>query len=423
MKMDKKKDRLLVLGGLAQVCDIVERAKQDGIIVAVTDNVPNSPAKRIADQSYSVSVTDVDGIVELCRREGISAVMNYCVDPAQKPYQQICERLDIPCYGTKSQFEILTNKDHFKRTCEENGVDIVPAFSCASSVAIKDSGLDYPVMIKPVDGRASKGISVCFDDDDVDSAVKRAKGFSESGRVICEKYMERPEVAVKYFVSNGEIALTSMSDIHTHFEKRYERNYIWSQTFPSRYYPLFRSTTDEKVRTMIRRMGIRNGPLSFSGFVDDEKFRFIDPSFRMGGAQDWRIVAAIGGINIADLMTHFAVTGTMPNTNDFRCLDGAFSSRYSMMLYFLGRKGRIDRINGLDNCATLENVIGYHVSHPEGSAIRNTGTADQVVMRFLLVADTKEELIATVQQIQAKIEVLSENGESILLPNFDVGLI
>ena len=45
-----------------------------GIYTIVTDYLENSPAKKIADESWMVSITDVDEIVRLCREKGVDGV-------------------------------------------------------------------------------------------------------------------------------------------------------------------------------------------------------------------------------------------------------------------------------------------------------------------------------------------------------------
>lgn len=154
------KKRLLVLGGISQVCSIVEQARAMGVYVVVTDYLPDSPAKRIADASFNVSITDVKGLVKLCREQDIDGVMNYCIDPGQKPYEELCRVMGYPCYGTFDQFAVLTNKDVFKDYCLAHGVGVVQSYNVSPDMTLEDiSQIDFPVMIKPADGRGWKRIS------------------------------------------------------------------------------------------------------------------------------------------------------------------------------------------------------------------------------------------------------------------------
>jgi len=422
--MINNKKVLLVMGGFAQVCDIVQDAKDKGYYVIVTDYLTDSPAKKLADESHMISITDVDGIVELCKKRHVDGVMNYCIDPGQKPYQQICERLNLPCYGTKEQFDIMTNKDLFKQECLKYGVDVIPGYYLDERCREQDlAKFEYPVVIKPADGRASKGTSICYSEGDVLKAVKIAMAHSGRGKLVVEKYLRCQEVVIKYFICNGEIFLTSMADLYTCYTKEGERAYIGTQTFPSKYHKMYLESADTNVRAMIKGLGIKNGPMSFDGFVDGDKFRFFDPSYRMGGAQDWRIVAAITGVNISQLLTDFAVRGRMGGVDNIQNLDNKFAEKSAALLYFLVREGTIAKINGLEKLEEREAVIGYHLSHVEGDVIANKGTSDHVVMRILLVCRNNDDLKEEIESIQSYISIEDENGEDMLLTNFDASLL
>ena len=124
-----KNKKLLILAGAGVHCKVVRAAKELGIYTIVTDYLEDSPAKAIADESWMYSVTDVDKIVQRCKDEKIDGVLNFCIDPAQIPYQQICEKLGVPCFGTKEQFDILTDKRKFKDYCLKYDVDVIPEYS------------------------------------------------------------------------------------------------------------------------------------------------------------------------------------------------------------------------------------------------------------------------------------------------------
>jgi hypothetical protein len=344
--------------------------------------------------------------------------MNYAIDPGQKPYQQICERLGLPCYGTKEQFDIMTNKDIFKRYCADYGLDTPQEYHCClESWGFASPDMTFPVVVKPVDGRASKGMTICGDESELPKAINYALSYSTRGKVLIEQFVDGQEVVIKYFVIDGEIYLTSMADLFTAYKPDGSRAYIGMQVFPSQYYDLFRQTADARVREMIRGIGITNGPLSFDGIVNDGKFYFFDQSFRMGGAQDWRIVTAITGVDISSLLTHYALYGTMGCNGGVDKLDGGFADKAACMEYFLVREGTIGKIGGLPEVTGRKSVIGYHLSHEEGDVVKYTGTSDHVVMRLLLVCDDQDALRREMDTIRDLITITDTNGEDMLLPN------
>ena len=93
-----KGKKLLIIGGAFQHCKLVEAAKKLGVITYVTDYLPveKAPAKQIADFYYMHNITDIDEIVEMCKKEKIDGVISTSLDACQKPYQQVCEKLGFP---------------------------------------------------------------------------------------------------------------------------------------------------------------------------------------------------------------------------------------------------------------------------------------------------------------------------------------
>ena len=413
------KKKLLILGAIAAMNEIVIDAKKMGYHVIATDYLPDSPAKKYADEAWMFSIDDVDAIVERCKQEHVDGVMNYCIDPGQKPYQQICERLGLPCVAGYEQFDIMTNKDKFAACCIRHGVDVIPKYFMGSVHERVDfTGFEYPLMIKPVDGRASKGIVVVHSRDEMDDALAYALSFSKRKEVVIEKYMKCPEICVKYVACDGEFYLSTMSDVWDSVLPDGTRVYMGTSAYPSRFYNEYIATTNDRVIAMLRDIGIRNGAMSLTGFYDEGKFRFFDPSLRMGGAQDWRVVEAACGVNIANLLTNFAMTGRMGDPVEVAKIDRAFAAKYSALLYYDLKLGTIGRFEGVEDVLKLPGVTGYHQCHHEGDVISSYGTANNVAIRFIVSCDTKEQFIATVNQAHQLMRITDTDGNDMIAPKY-----
>ena len=413
------KKALLVLGAISAMNEIVIDAKKQGYYVVVTDYLENSPAKKYADETWMLSIDDVEGIVNKCRERNIDGVMNYCIDPGQKPYQQICEKLGVPCVAGYEQFDIMTNKDKFAKCCVENGLDVIPKYNMDKEITPADyETLEYPIMIKPVDGRASKGIIVVNSAEEMPSAIEYSLSFSKRKKVVIEKYLQCPEFCAKYVACDGNIYFTSMSDVWDSVLPDGTRVYMGTSTYPSEFCKEYMETTNNKVKAMLKNIGIRNGAMSLTGFYDNGKFRFFDPSLRMGGAQDWRVVEAASGVNIADLLTNFAITGSMGNDAEIQKIDGAFVNKCSALLYYDLKIGKIGSISGVDDILKLPGIVGYHQCHSVGDVIGSYGTSNNVAIRFIVSCDTREEFLRTVNQAHSLIQIKDVDGNDMIAPKY-----
>ncbi len=413
------KKAILMIGAISAMNEIVIDAKKMGYYVVVTDWLPDSPAKKYADESWLLSIDEVDAIVEKCRERGVDGVMNYCIDPAQKYYYQICEKLGVPCVAGYEQFDIMTNKDKFARACVEHGLDIIPKYNMDRELTEEDyAELEYPVMIKPADGRASKGIIVAYSAEEMPAAVAYALDYSTRKEVVIEKYLRCPEFCVKYVACDGDFYFTTMSDVWDSVLPDGTRVYMGTSTYPSKFCREFIETTNDKVIAMLRDIGIRNGAMSLTGFYDNGKFRFFDPSLRMGGAQDWRVAEAASGVNIANMLTNFAMTGSMGDKAEVSKIDKAFTKKCSALLYYDLMIGTVGTFEGVEEVLKLPGVYGYHQLHDVGDTIASYGTAVNVAIRFILSCDSVEQFKQTVARANSIMKILDTEGNNMIAPMY-----
>ena len=415
---------ILVLGAISAMNDIVKEAREAGYYVIVTDYFENSPAKKYADETWMLSITDVDGIVEKCKERGVDGVMNYCIDPGQKPYQQICDRLGLPCVAGDAQFDIMTNKDRFAACCREHGVGTIVSYELDERLLPEHvSAIEYPVMIKPVDSRASKGLRLCYSEAELAQAVEYSLSFSEQKRIRVERYLQRPEICAKYVACDGELFFTTMADVYTCFAPDGTRVYLGTQVYPSKYYQEYVSTTNDKVKAMLKNIGVRNGATSMTGFYDNGEFLFFDPSLRMGGAQDWIIAREASGVDISALLTNFAATGSMGDPDEIRKIDKAFADKASALLYFDILPGEIAVFSGVEDALKVDGVVGCHKCHEVGDTIKKLGTSDNVAIRFILSCDSPRRLADTIRKVQSLIRIEDKEGRNMIVSPFDADLI
>ena len=138
----------------------------------------------------------------------------------------------------------------------------------------------------------------------------------------------------------------------------------------------------------------------------------------MGGAQDWRIAEAACGVNIADLLTDFAMTGSMGDNDKIKNIDCAFAKKCSALLYYDLMVGTIGSINGVEDILKLPGVVGYLQCHVIGDEIKSYGTANNVAIRFIVSCDTREQFVETVFRANELIEIKDIYGNNMIAPQY-----
>lgn len=410
--------KILIMGANPETSSLVIKAKEMGLTTYVTDYNPNAYAKQFADVPVNIDASHVDELVDLVKKEKIDAVLAGVAEALMPFYYEVCKRLDYPCFATLEQFEIMVSKDKFKNVCRRYDVPVVPEFS-------KDhlDVAEYPVVVKPVDSCSSKGISVCQNRAALDEGIEKALSFSRSGSLLLEKYMTGEEVVIYYVIQDGEPFLVGMCDRYTNKEQKGVAQLPTSYIFPSKHLAQYIDEADEKVCNMLKGMGLTNGVLFLQAFVDDNgSVRIYEPGFRLNGAQEHLIIGNETGVDAKELLLNFALTGSMGESVRFKA-DPYLHGKYGCKLSPLVKTGKIVKLNGLDEIKQLKCVVSVNPSYREGETVDGYGTLKQIICRFFIVSDTKEELKETIEKIYSLLEVLDENGNSMLLTPFDTNIV
>jgi biotin carboxylase len=415
---DKK---LLILGGPRLACEVVQRAQELGVYVVVTDYLEGSPAKCMADKDSMVSTTDIDAVVRLIQDEKIDGVLPGFIESMLPYYQQICERAGLPCYATKEQIEITTNKLGFKKLCKDFNLPVVEEFSIdRDNIDIFCNNLNCPVLLKPSDNTAGRGICICKNTEELMTGYDYALSFSPSRQVIVEKYVEAKEATIFYTLQNGEILLTSVADRHTKAVSDGKIPLPVAYTFPSEYQQQYIETLNDRVIEMFRSIGLRDGIVFIQSFVENGKFIFYGMGYRLTASLEYHIFSKINDLNTLDLMINYALSGKMSDTDIRNRIDPDFKE-CGCNITFLAKPGKIAAIEGIEKMYTIPGVIKVVLSYAEGDTIPETATATllQVVARVFAVAPTKEELINVMDRVHDSFKVYSDKKENMLLPVFN----
>lgn len=411
--------RILVLGGSFQHCKVVRAAHELGMKVYVTDYLENSPAKALADVALKYDVKDTEQIVSFCKAEQIDAVINTSLDPCQIPYAKICHELGLPCFGSLEQFRIMTDKRLFKECCKKYGVDIIETFTEEDVKECRADGV-FPILIKPVDSRGSRGQTVCYRREDVDAAIKLAKAESNAGEIIIEKYMGGyRDFTVAYLVIDGVAILVRTGDRYVGKREKGMDKVAIASSSPSRYAPIYLNTVHNKIINMIKGIGIKNAPVFFQGFVDGDTVRFYDPGLRFSGGEYESLFLEATGIDLIKLLVEYSVTGRFKKLK----MDADISNINGMRIMQLDpilNAGKIGNILGVENVKKHKNVVTFFTRYSVGERVPECNDVRKRFAEIGIVCKSKKEVTDVCRFIQQELKVLDDQGNSLIGDNLDL---
>lgn len=411
--MEQKK-KLLVLGGSSYMVDPVLRAKELGLYTIVTDwhELEKSPAKRVADEYWTISLMDYDQLVAKIKEENVNGILTGFTDAFLLAYQHLCELTGLPCYATKEVFETTMDKAKFKQFCRENGVPVIPEFSVDyfSPDTISDT---KKVIIKPVDSSGSKGVILCSTPEDYPGCLEYALSFSAKKQVVIEKYMEMDSLSVSYTFQDGEVSLSTTDDRYVH-KSESGSSVTRLSIYPSRYTDAYLSIMDEKVKNMYKRLGVKNGVVAVQFFTNGSEFYAMEMGHRLTGGQHYTYTLMENNTSALDNLIHFALTGRMADYRIAERDNARFKSVYCH-LFILGKEGRIARFEGLEYLQSMPELIKLSMGKRVGDIIGLEGTAQQKVIGLHLKLNRIEDLARIKREIQQYVHFFDEAGNDLMM--------
>lgn len=402
---------LLVLGSDYGTLDLVREAHRMGLNVIAADLMESSPTKQEADEAWLISTTDIDTLENKCKEKGVCGVVAGASDFNTERSRQLSARLGLPviCDSDKA-WSIARNKRLFKELCLEAGAPVAKDYYIASTDD-KDAldTVKYPVVVKPVDKSANRGMSYCNNKEELIEAFKYAKSISDNDTIIVEKELHGPEFAAHYVIAEGEARLLYFGSEH---HQPGQRNNQYSLVYTtSAHLRQYLEEVNDHLIEVFRRAGCKDGIAWVECIRDDDgHFYLFEMGYRFGATMLYTWYEKVFGFNSVRWMIECAIgkkhtIADLPNGLD-RLLK-ATSASYHL---FTKREGNVVRIKGLEEIAQMPNVIidipkrgGYHVaSHVCAGVIRIYG------------ADCNH-LCDTIARINNHLRMEDESGDNLII--------
>lgn len=409
-----------MLGTNVGSLDAVQYAQSQGYRVIVTDNYSESyGAKAIADEVASISTRDVLALVEFARDEHISGVFTGVSEDSIRSALDVSEALDLPFYCTREQWDQLMDKERFRTLSIESGVPSPATYFVgdAQATPIDISTVVLPCIVKPVDGSALSGISVCRTHDELPQAIAQAIATSRRGAIVIEEFVEGDEFTAAYVVKDGVASLSSIDDRHPFTAPGITTTFPILRVYPSRHLDEFISTCDESVHELVRRVGLSNACLYVQGIRTPNRIVIFEAGLRLAGEAPYRFLEIVNGVNPLHHLVHasFGKASDYDLTKD----DPQLGGKACAILSFIGKPGRVASIIGFEETLeSITHIVDSEVRYKEGDQIRADGTLRQIVARFILVCKTRKQLRAVIEEINSRVDFLDDTGTS-LVEKFD----
>lgn len=408
--------KILVITGATEEVAIVESAKKMGLYVVCCDGITDwkySPAKIIADEAWDINYNNTEEIVEKCRIIGIDGVIAGYSEFRVLAAARIAKAIGTPFYATEEQIDITRNKKKFKELCVLHNVPVPHDYSYVLNDKSKMNEIKYPVIVKPSDRGGRKGISICNDENELESAVAFALSESINGEVVIEEYIKGIELASVYTISDGRISLSCLNDKYTCDSDKLSMLCNLVMT-PSKHYMDYINEVDTGMKALLADIGVKNGVASVQCIVNGSGVKVFEISLRLNGNNDYTIIRKNNNIDYMKMMINYSITGSMGDDLDKD--NPLFNKKYCTLVIHL--KTGIIRMFDYNRIKDKEGIESVELLKEPGSKVQLDGTNNSKSMMIKMSGTTTQEITELLNYAQENIDVYDVDGNSMLIDRF-----
>jgi len=205
------KEKLLILGaGIIQV-PIIEKAKSLGYVVLVLDGSADAPGMKLADYSFVISTLDSESALHIAKEYKVDAVLTTSDYPVNV-VAQLCEQLNLIGISPFAA-AVCTNK-YLQRE-----LALQYAIKCPRFVKLNFNQLadyivpfNYPIIVKPLDSSASRGITIVYEETALAQAYREAERYSRTDEFLIEEFIGGKEYSLEGLVQRGEVHILGLTE-------------------------------------------------------------------------------------------------------------------------------------------------------------------------------------------------------------------
>lgn len=283
--LDKK---LLILGaGPDQVAGIL-KAKEMGIYTIALDGNKDAIGFKYSDEFYEVNIKSLDEVDSFLDSyfSPIDGVIAFGVDI---PYiiAHAATKLDVNYTISKQSAKKSEDKFIAKELMKKMGLKI-PEYKLVNNKSqIEDFivKVGFPIIIKPVDNSAARGISYINSYENLEDYYHHALSLSEKKMVIVENYLKGPQISTESFIINEKIYNIGFADRNYNDMGRFLPNIIENGgDLPSIFIKEKHKIQLKRYLAIIsKEMNIKNGVIKGDIVIYNDELYVIEFALRLSG--------------------------------------------------------------------------------------------------------------------------------------------
>ncbi|WP_426504685.1 ATP-grasp domain-containing protein [Dactylosporangium sp. McL0621] len=206
---------LLVLGGADGALGALRTARRLGVHTICADARADAPGAAEADELLNVSTLAVPALAAALRGRPVDGVVSPASDVNLPSQYALATRLGLPCGLSAEAVRASVDKGYFRAVCDGLGLPGPRWWQGPRRQAragVRESGVPYPLMVKPTDSSGSRGIGRVDTPAGLGPALAVAAAHSRRDVVIVEEYLNGRHFTAEAVITGGRVAATGVTE-------------------------------------------------------------------------------------------------------------------------------------------------------------------------------------------------------------------
>lgn len=276
--------KLLLAGGSHSDIPMIQAAKRMGFFVITSGNRADDQGHQLSDQVCLADFSDREALLEVARRLDIDYICPSSNDFSMISSAYVAEQLGLPGFDSYETTLLLHHKDRFRQFAAHSGLPCPRAIAFDMNTDIRViqtelAGLQWPLIVKPIDLTGGKGVSKVDAEYGLETAVNKAFAISRAKRIVVEEFFTGTLHSYSCFLKAGRVAFAYHDQ-----EFSYLNPYLVSTSAgPSQLSAHTLSALKKVIEEMANSLDLTDGLLHAQFLANQEKFRIIEFTRRCPG--------------------------------------------------------------------------------------------------------------------------------------------
>lgn len=399
--------KIFVIGGGIFQVPLCRKIKEMGYELVNSNLYENSPSFEYADYCFVSDVLDKEYNLKIAKELDVDAVLTDQTDIAVPTVAYIAEQLGLNGIGTEKA-ELFTNKSKMREFCESIGFSS-PEYLVARSLEEAEAfltQLDTPIVIKPLDSQASRGVKIINGIDELRENFNSTLSCSRNdAAVLCERYVNGREFTVDGYFINGVHHTLAISKKHHYKHNKSIASELFFATDDEQYdYDLLRKENDR----LMNASGIPFGLTHCEYKIENGKYFLIEMAARGGGTYiSSLIVPSLSGVDNYEILIKQALGEEIPQVVDSKGDYENMILKFLDPLAFTTEQNKVIKaIKGIEEVKKIPGIIHFELELSPGDHIQNAQDDRGRIGYYIAGGKSEKEISNIEQEVYRRLELV-----------------